>query len=98
MDDDGINVPGLKGSTLGGKYDWNFTTVPQAHLNNRTIATPRGRVLGGSSALNFLTWDRASAAEYDSWEVVGNPGWNWHNMSAAMLKPKPTSTAHPAPA
>ncbi|KAK4039720.1 pyranose dehydrogenase 3 [Parachaetomium inaequale] len=86
LHEDGINIPGLKGSTLGGKYDWNFTTVPQTHLNNRTIFTPRGRVLGGTSALNLLTWDRAAAAEFDAWEAVGNPGWNWRTMSAAMEK------------
>jgi choline dehydrogenase-like flavoprotein len=79
-------VPGLKGSTLGGKYDWSFSTVPQAHLKNRTIFTPRGRVLGGTSALNLLTWDRAAAPEYDNWEAVGNPGWNWKTMTAAMEK------------
>jgi choline dehydrogenase-like flavoprotein len=86
LDEDGINVPGLKGSTLGGKYDWNFNTVPQTHLNNRTIFTPRGRVLGGTSALNLLVWDRAAAAEFDAWEAVGNPGWNWRTMSAAIEK------------
>ncbi|KAK4233531.1 pyranose dehydrogenase 3 [Achaetomium macrosporum] len=86
LDEDEINVPGLKGSTLGGRYDWNFTTIPQIHLKNRTIFTPRGRVLGGTSAPNLLTWDRASAAEYDSWEAIGNPGWNWHTMAAAMEK------------
>ncbi|KAG7291954.1 hypothetical protein NEMBOFW57_001983 [Staphylotrichum longicolle] len=86
LHEDGINVPGLKGSTLGGKYDWNFTTVPQPYLKNRSIFTPRGRVLGGTSALNFLTWDRASAVEYDNWEAVGNPGWNWRTMTAAMEK------------
>lgn len=86
LDQPGINVPGLKGSTLGGRYDWKFTTTPQPHLNNRTIFTPRGRVLGNTSALNPLTWDRAAAAEYDHWEAVGNPGWNWRTMSTAMSK------------
>ncbi|KAK4103372.1 GMC oxidoreductase [Parathielavia hyrcaniae] len=86
LHEDRINVPGLKGSTLGGIYDWSFTTVPQTHLKNRTIFTPRGRVLGGTSAINLLTWDRAAAAEYDQWEAVGNPGWNWASMTAAMEK------------
>lgn len=84
LHEDGINVPGLRGSTLGGKYDWNFTTAPQANLKNRSIFTPRGRVLGGSSALNLMVWDRAAAAEFDQWEEVGNPGWNWNSMTAAM--------------
>lgn len=82
----GINVPGKKGSTLGGPYDWNFTTIPQPDLNNRRISSNRGRVLGGSSALNLMSWDRASVADYDSWEALGNPGWNWKRFIAAMLK------------
>lgn len=82
----GINVPGKKGSTLGGIYDWNFTTTPQPNLNNRRINSNRGRVLGGSSALNLMSWDRASVADYDAWEALGNPGWNWKRFIAAMLK------------
>ena len=85
-DEPGINVPGRKGSTLGGKYDWNFTTVPQPHLGNRAVVVNRGKVLGGSSAVNLLVWDRAAAAEYDQWEAAGNPGWNWSSMHAAMTK------------
>lgn len=47
LDEPGIYIPGRKGSTFGGKYDWNFTTVPQPELDNRAIASTRGRVLGG---------------------------------------------------
>ena len=81
-----INIPGLKGSTIGTKYDWNFTTIPQEHANGRAYTQARGKVLGGSSALNLMTWDRASHVEYDQWEKLGNPGWNWSNMIANMLK------------
>ncbi|KAI9691754.1 MAG: hypothetical protein M1822_007826 [Bathelium mastoideum] len=81
-----INIPGLKGSTIGGPYDWNFTTVPQPNVNDRVLPTTRGKVLGGSEALNLMTWDRASAAEYDVWQELGNPGWNWTTMIDNMLK------------
>ncbi|KAF5576358.1 choline dehydrogenase mitochondrial [Fusarium pseudoanthophilum] len=81
-----INIPGMKGSTLGTKYDWNFTTVPQAGANNRVWPINRGKVLGGSSALNLMTYDRAAVAEYDAWEALGNPGWNWKTMIKAMMK------------
>jgi choline dehydrogenase-like flavoprotein len=81
-----INVPGMKGSTLGTVYDWNFTTTAQPGLQGRTVGTNRGKVLGGSSAMNLLIWDRAAAPEYDSWEEVGNPGWNWKTMLGAMKK------------
>ncbi|OLN96701.1 Pyranose dehydrogenase 3-like protein 1 [Colletotrichum chlorophyti] len=85
-DEPKINVPGMKGSTLGTKYDWNFTTVPQPNVNGRVLPVNRGKVLGGSSALNLMSYDRAAAAEYDSWEALGNEGWNWETMLAAMKK------------
>ncbi|KAL7952224.1 GMC oxidoreductase [Trichoderma compactum] len=84
LDEDRINIPGMKGSTLGTLYDWNFTTVPQTGLNGRVLGANRGKVLGGSSALNLMTWDRSASEEYDGWEQLGNPSWNWKNMIAAM--------------
>ncbi|KXJ87150.1 hypothetical protein Micbo1qcDRAFT_218441 [Microdochium bolleyi] len=86
LQEDRINIPGMKGSTLGTIYDWNFTTVAQPHLNGRTLPANRGKVLGGSSALNLMTWDRSAVAEYDGWEELGNPGWNWNKMIEAMEK------------
>ncbi|KAK3678885.1 hypothetical protein LTR78_001338 [Recurvomyces mirabilis] len=71
-------------SGLGTIYDWNFTTTPQIHANNRIIPQNRGHVLGGSSALNLLSWDRGVKADYNAWEELGNPGWNWANMHTAM--------------
>jgi len=82
----GINVPGKKGSTLGSKYDWNFTTTPQEAAKNRVFAQNRGHVLGGSSAINLLTYDRSSVHEYDGWGEVGNPGWNWKTFLPMMKK------------
>lgn len=83
-DDPRIYVAGMKGSTLGSQYDWNFTTVPQPGANNRVLAQNRGKVLGGSSALNLLSYDRAAKADYNAWEELGNEGWNWKSMHAAM--------------
>ncbi|OBT55390.1 hypothetical protein VE04_04630 [Pseudogymnoascus sp. 24MN13] len=82
----GIIIPGKKGSTIGTKYDWNLTTVVQPDANGRVIGMTRGKVLGGSSALNLMTWDRGSIKDYDAWEELGNPGWNWKSIQAAMLK------------
>ncbi|KAG8678907.1 hypothetical protein FRC08_017388, partial [Ceratobasidium sp. 394] len=47
------------------KYDWMFKSTPQPNLNNRIIDLPRGKVLGGSSGINLMVFDRASKAEYD---------------------------------
>jgi len=76
----------MRGTTLGTVYDWNFTSVAQPSVNNRVFSYNRGRVLGGSSALNLMSYDRAAAAEYDAWEELGNPGWNWDSMIEAMKK------------
>lgn len=83
-DEAGIYIPGRKGSILGSKYDWNFTSIPQSGANERVIGQNRGRVLGGSSALNLLSWDRGAAADYDAWEELGSPYWNAENMFTAM--------------
>jgi choline dehydrogenase-like flavoprotein len=84
--DQRIYIPGLRGSTFGGPLDWSLPTTPQAAASNRTINHNRGRVLGGSSALNLLTWNRATVKEYNAWEELGNPGWNFENMYPAMLR------------
>lgn len=83
-----INVPGLRGSTLGSVYDWNFTTTRQPHIGNRVIDVNRGKVLGGSAALNYLCYDRAAVAEYNAWGELLNDTklWNWNVMFPAMLK------------
>jgi choline dehydrogenase-like flavoprotein len=66
--------------------DWSLPTIPQAAASNRIINHNRGKVLGGSSALNLLVWNRATVKEYNAWEELGNPGWNFKNMYSAMLK------------
>ncbi|KAL9576154.1 MAG: hypothetical protein Q9212_007338 [Teloschistes hypoglaucus] len=79
-DEPGINVPGRFCETLGTEYDWQFATVPQPGLNGRALPWPRGKVLGGSAALNIMTWNRACKADYDAWEELGNEGWGWEGM------------------
>ncbi|KAF2096008.1 aryl-alcohol oxidase-like protein, partial [Rhizodiscina lignyota] len=65
----------------GSKVDWNYKTVAQKGLNNRVIACPRGFVLGGCSAINALTYNRASNDFYDKWaEDVEDGGWSWKSM------------------
>ncbi|CAE6384771.1 unnamed protein product, partial [Rhizoctonia solani] len=69
------------------KYDWMFKSVPQVNANNRVLNLPRGKIVGGSSGINGMAFDRGSKVDYDAWEKLGNPGWNWEallsNMKAA---------------
>src|SRR5690606_31421915 len=86
FDEPRINIPGFRGSTLGSRYDWNFTSIPQANARNGVFGYNRGRVLGGSSALNLMSYDRAAVSEYDSWEDLGNDGWNGDNLIGALMR------------
>ena len=67
-------------------YDWIFETVPQAHGNNRVVNQPRGKQLGGSSAINFLYSTHASQRDIDDWGELGNLGWSWSELFPYFLK------------
>ncbi|GAA5997649.1 GMC family oxidoreductase [Rhodotorula paludigena] len=77
----GIDIPGLAGTTLGKAVDWSFFTTPQEQADTRSIFWPRGKVLGGSSAINFLVSTRPNAAEQDVWaSLAGSSAWSWQNL------------------
>lgn len=63
----------------GSRYNYWFQTEPQRNLDNRRIQQPRGRVLGGSSSINGMTWLRGHPLDYDRWEQEGATGWGWKN-------------------
>lgn len=67
-------------------YDWIFETVPQTHGNNRIINHPRGKQLGGSSAINFNYFTHASQQDIDDWGKLGNPGWSWKELFPYFIK------------
>ncbi|CUA69309.1 Glucose oxidase [Rhizoctonia solani] len=84
-DDPLINTPASAFSLLGdAKYDWLFSSVPQVNANNQAIPLPRGKVLGGSSAINSMVFDRGSKVEYDAWAKLGNKGWDWEGFLPSM--------------
>ena len=75
--DPAITTPGRWVTLLGSKYDWNYSTEPEPGLNNRRIAFPRGKVHGGSSAINAMAFIRGHQFCFDRWERAGNPGWGY---------------------
>ncbi|KDQ11640.1 hypothetical protein BOTBODRAFT_177042 [Botryobasidium botryosum FD-172 SS1] len=78
-----ISVPALFGESLGDdRFDWKLQTTQQGSVNNRAdIAIPRGKVLGGTSAINTMTWGRASREEYNVIAVLtGCKEWRWDNF------------------
>lgn len=66
------------------RCDWMFETTPQPGLNGRSLAYPRGKVLGGSSAINAMITMRGQAADYDAWRASGLPGWGWDDVLPAF--------------
>ncbi|GAA5840047.1 hypothetical protein JCM3766R1_000655 [Sporobolomyces carnicolor] len=76
----GVVVPGLAGTTFASDIDWAFYTTPQEHAKGRRVYWPRGKILGGSSALNFMAWTRGHKSDYDSWDALGAKGWTWNSL------------------
>src|SRR4051812_17226074 len=62
------------------RSDWMFRTEPEAGLNGRALAYPRGKVIGGSSAINAMISMRGQAADYDHWRQLGLTGWGWDDV------------------
>lgn len=62
------------------RSDWMFETTPQTGLNGRKLKYPRGKVIGGSSAINAMISMRGQAQDYDSWRDSGLPGWGWQDV------------------
>ena len=68
------------------RSDWMFETEPQAGLNGRVLKYPRGRVIGGSSAINAMISMRGQAADYDHWRQLGLAGWGWDDVQPAFRR------------
>jgi choline dehydrogenase len=62
------------------RSDWCFRTEPEPGLNGRSLAYPRGKVIGGSSAINAMIYMRGQAADYDHWRQLGLSGWGWDDV------------------
>ena len=61
-------------------YDWGFSSEPEPHLGNRRLATPRGKVIGGSSSINGMVYVRGHAEDYNHWAEQGADGWGYADV------------------
>ena len=76
-----IHIPiGYAKTMFHPVYNWRFKTEPQPHMNGREVYWPRGRTLGGSSAINGLIYIRGQSEDYDDWAAKGNPGWGFRDV------------------
>ena len=62
------------------RYDWGFHTEPEPHLDGRVLATPRGKVVGGSSSINGMVYVRGHARDFDHWADQGAAGWAYADV------------------
>ena len=82
-----IQVPALVGAAIGTRsINWGFFTEPQAALEGRRIALPRGKVVGGSGSINGMAYFRGQPQDYDDWAAAGNAGWSWREVLPYFLR------------
>lgn len=84
-----IRAPALVAAMVSGRpkiNNWALRTVPQDHLNGRQGFQPRGKALGGSSAINAMLYVRGHPGDYDEWADLGCEGWAWQSVLPYFLK------------
>jgi choline dehydrogenase len=98
--DPGVLNLDLAGASYNPDFDWKFNSTAQPQLGDRVITHPAGKALGGTTAINGLYYIRGNKADYDAWEQLGNPGWNWDTLFPYFKRSEkfaiPTNAQHEA--
>ena len=82
-----VNTPaGMAKLYFNKTLNWNYYTEPMSRLRNRTMYWPRGKMLGGSSALNGMVFIRGHPQDFNSWRDLGNPGWGYDEIGRASCR------------
>ncbi len=68
------------------RFNWNFYSEPMPTLRDRKLFLPRGKALGGSSAINGMVYIRGDRRDFDNWAALGNPGWTWNDVLPYFLR------------
>jgi choline dehydrogenase len=76
-----VNVPAGFAKLFKSKLDWNFESVPGTAIGGRTIYTPRGKMLGGSSNMNAQIHQWCHPRDFDGWAEAGAEGWGWSDVA-----------------
>ena len=80
-----VHIPAAYPQLFRSRLDWNYSTQTEPHLDGRQIYWPRGRVVGGCSAMNAMIYMRGAPEDYDQWAALGNTGWAWKDVLPLFL-------------
>ena len=76
-----IQMPGALSFPMNmNRYNWGFASEPEPYLNGRILATPRGKVVGGSSSINGMVYVRGHALDFEHWQDMGATGWGYGDV------------------
>src|SRR5690606_34980718 len=76
-----IHIPSSVAAAIGtASLHWRFATVPQPGMAGRQIPVPRGRVIGGSGAINGMVYFRGHPTDFDAWADMGATGWSYREV------------------
>ena len=76
-----IAIPaGFVKTLYGDRFVWPFATEPSPSLDGRSVAIPQGKVVGGSSSINGMVYNRGQRADFDVWAQMGNRGWGYDDL------------------
>jgi len=81
-----IFIPSALPALFGTEVDWAYVTEPEPGLDGRQIYHPRGKVLGGSSAINGMIYIRGNRQDFDRWEAAGNVGWSYEQVLPYFIR------------
>lgn len=81
-----VRIPAAFSKLYRSAVDWGDVTTPQPMLDGREVVFPRGRMLGGSAAMNAMMVLRGAKADYDGWAAAGCPGWSWNEVEPAFAR------------
>ncbi|KAH9872762.1 hypothetical protein J1614_005156 [Plenodomus biglobosus] len=90
-----VTIPGLAGGAVGTKYDWNVSYAADEGLGGRVVPVPLGKIVGGSTKLNRMVFDRGSKSDYDGWESLSYKGWNFAGLLPYFKKNEKFTPATP---
>jgi choline dehydrogenase-like flavoprotein len=81
-----VAIPAAFAKQFKTKLDWDYSTEAEPACDNRSLYIPRGKALGGSSAMNAMLYVRGRPLDYDLWESEGCPGWGWNDVRPYFLR------------